>query len=395
MEANKIEDLYIIKKINDLCDGKLEDDLISDLIFLNDIKFKYYEQFEPGLSFFDHLYLWLENFDKTERNNALKIVESIIFFSREEMQILSRQLFREKIKKFLLKVIIEEKENISPFDYNEAYKYFNEYLDQSLFIALSDGAMMDFFRRKNIKNNDQTISYYKLHLDAQFEIAFKNFEEKNTQYRFFFLIEDFVGTGTTFLRDKNNIEFWLNEENIEEIINCESISEFTERIHPKPDLKGQLIRFLNYWGHLIRFSKNYRIIYCPYIMTSFSKNRLKAMLKYYGMLNYIQNYQRLKILPHIKVPNELRVIKCCSKSGLRNIKEESAVKIKKLCDKYYNKIIPHITKSHRLGGGLKYGFGQRGFAIVRYNNVPNNSIFLLWFPKNWKALFPRYIRHKK
>lgn len=394
MESKYVEDTNVIKKINELCENKLDDDFISDLKFLNNIKFKYYEQFAPGLNFFDSLFLWLKNFEKEERKEALNILKCLIFFSREEMKILSHQIFREKIKKYLLKTIIKENEELNIFDYNGAYKYYIEYLNESLFIALSDGAMIDYFRRQNIENNDQIVSYYKLHLDAQFEIAFKNFEERKKPYRFFFLIEDFVASGTTFLRDENNINFWLNEDNINELNNHDYIDNLNNKHLQKPNLKGQLIRFLNYWSHLINLNKNYKIIYCPYVMTSFSKDRINAMLKYYGSLNYIQNFEKIKILPQLIIPNELRAVKCCSSSGLRNIKLKDALNIEYLCKKYYNKIEKHLTPSQRLGGGLQFGFGQRGLSIVRYNNVPNNSIYLIWFSEGWNPIFPRFKRHK-
>ncbi len=391
MESFWAEDFIVFNKIDELVGFKLTDKLKDTLIFLNRVKFKNYEHFSPGLSFFDHLYLWLKNLKPEDRMKGLKILDCLIFFTREEMKILSHQIFREKIKKHLLNKIIEEKDEIGQLEYVKAFKFLSDYLYQSLFIALSDGAMIDDFRRFNLVNNDQTISYYKLHTDAQFEIAFKNFELRKKRYRFFFLIEDFVGTGTTFLRDRNNISYWLSEENIDNIRNTEKIKNIEDL--KKPDLGGQLIKFNKYWNHLLEFNKNYQIIYCPYIMTYFSKCRLESMLKYYGSLNYISNYDKIQILPQLIIPNELRLVDDCSKSGLRNIKKEEADGIKQLCDDYYEKIKPTLKDPYKLGDGIKYGFGNRGLSIIRYNNVPNNSIYLIWYPDKWNPLIPRVERH--
>ncbi|TKJ20052.1 MAG: hypothetical protein CEE43_13470 [Promethearchaeota archaeon Loki_b32] len=393
MESLWAEDTFILNKIDELVDFKLDDEFKENLIFLNEVKFKNYEHFSPGLSFFQHLYLWLKDFKPEDRMKALKVLDCVIFFTREEMKILSHQIFREKIRKYLLNKIIEENDEYGSLEYDKAFKYLKDYLNQSLFIALSDGAMIDDFRRFNIEDNDQTISYYKLHTDAQFEIAFKNFEERKKTYRFFFLLEDFVGTGTTFLRDKNNIEFWLSEKNIDTIQNTNEIK-INEKLK-KPELRGQLIKFISYWNHLLDFNKDYQIIYCPYIITYFSKCRLESMLKYYGNLNYIINYDKIHILPQLVIPNELRVIEECSNSELRNIKREDAKGFKNLCDDYYERIEPTLKPPYKLGDGIKYGFGNRGLSIVRYNNVPNNTVYLIWYPDNWRPLFPRVERHKK
>ena len=103
----------------------------------------------------------------------------------------------------------------------------------------------------------------------------------------------------------------------------------------------------------------------------------------------------LIILPQLTIPNELRVIKSCSETALRNINNEEAIKIEQLCIKYYDKIKDKETNSQKKGEGLKFGFGQRGLSIVRYNNVPNNSIYLIWFSDGWHPLFPRFKRHNK
>lgn len=381
MERLISENFKLINLLNEIYDGSLDNEKIKELVFLNNFKFKTYELFNPGLSFFEHLYLWLKNFDIGERKTALELIFSLLFFSQEELRILARQIFQEQIKRYLLNCIIKEK-NLDYYNYKEAYKYFEDYLDQSLFIALSDGAMIDYFRRVNELKNDQAVSYYKLHLDAQFKLVF----EKNI--RFFFLIEDFVASGTTFIRDKKNVEFWLDDTN------------FLPNIHKKkppnsPLLDGQLIRFLNYWHHLIDLNKENKIIFCPYLTTTFALKRIQSILKYYGELNYIQSYKRIEILSQMKIPDELRVIKSCSDSTLRNIKEDVALEIENLCIKYYKYIKKNITDSQKLGKGIEFGFANRGYAIVRYNNIPNNTISLLWYSNGWNPLFPRRNRFKK
>lgn len=390
MEYPWAENSNLIRMLNEIYDNSLDSNILYKLLILNNLKFKNYELFTPGLNFFEHLYLWLNNFEKEERKIVMELIFKLLFFTQDEMQNLSRQIFQEKIKKFLIKYIIKEN-NKDYYDYKSSFEFFSKFLNQSLFIALSDGAMIDYFRRVNKIKNDQIISYYKLHLDAQFKIAFQKLEKSHLKYRFFFLIEDFIGSGTTFIRDENNLEFWLKEKNIK---NC-LINDKDCFPEGKPFLDGQLITFLNYWDHLLNFNKEFRIILCPYIITQFAVNRIKSMINYYGKLNYIKNYEKIKILAGLIIPDELRVVSSCSGLSLRNITKEDAIKIEGLCDKYYYKIKDKITDSQKKGGGVKFGFGQRGLSIVRYNNIPNNSIYLIWNKEDWFPLFPRIKRHNK
>ncbi len=152
--------------------------------------------------------LWLKNSSNLEDIEiATHLIWNLIYFSQDEIKYLSELLYRQKIKKYLLSKIIADN-NLKKYDYKSAYqKYWNLYISRSIFIALSDGAMIDYFKRVDNIDNKNVINYYKLHTD----------EQEKINIRYHFLIEDFGGTGTTFLRDDNNIQYWLKEENISKL----------------------------------------------------------------------------------------------------------------------------------------------------------------------------------
>ena len=109
----------------------------------------------------------------------------------------------------------------------------------------------------------------------------------------------------------------------------------------------------------------------------------------------IHNFENISILPAYTYPDEARVIDNENyKSELRkwDKDEYNFGGIKNLCDKYYHNF--KENNHHEKGGGCKYGFGGRGLAIVKYNNTPNNSIYLLWHSNGWDPLFKRNERHE-
>jgi len=397
MSFNEDEEyLKLSKLINDLIDFDFVE-AFSNLVFLNKFKYQTYEQFTLGANLIEQLFLWLKNFERNEREIMLRLLDKIIFFSQAEMQILARLIYQEKIKRFLLELIIKEK-NLRPYNYKKAFEFYEEYLEQSLFVALSDGAMIDYFRRINQIKNDQAIAYYKLHHKAQLELIKENQENGNgsfRSYRFFFLLEDFIGTGITFLRDNSNQKYWLNENHYLKENRLQNLEEI--QLDKEPNLSGQLKRFMQYWEPFLKSNDNYYIIFCPYIITNFAKSRIESMLKFYGARKIIRNVDRIRVLPQLIFPDELKVIdvNACRTSQLRSLDPDFVHRLKDICDKYYE--FHNESKSERKGGGVKYGFGDRGLSIVRYNNVPNNSIYLLWSKlekeTEWFPLFPRRKRH--
>ena len=371
----------LLNRINDLRKKNLTTEELKKLLFLMEYKYKYYEQFPEGLNFLESFYLWLRNFTNLEDIEiATHLIWNLIYFSQDEIKYLSELLYREKIKKYILSKIISDN-NLKKYDYKSAYqKYWSSYISRIIFIALSDGAMIDYFRRVNNINNNNVITYYKLHPDEQKRIS-------NTSYKYYFLIEDFVGTGTTFLRDENNIQYWLNDENISKSNHLDLPNE-----DYKPD--GALLRFIKFWNLIQK--KNYNVIFCPYIITKFARKRLNSMIKFYGEKGFIPNYKNITMLPSYTIPDEARVIKDeNSKIKIRkwDIDNFDFDGIKRLCDNYYDKFIPddHIKR----GGDCFYGFGNRGLAVIKYNNTPNNTIYLIWHnDNNWHPLFFRNKRHE-
>ena len=94
MEYLWAENSNLIKLLNDIYENSLENDTLNKLLILYNLKFKNYELFNPGLNFFEHLYLWLNNFEKEERKFAMNLVFKLLYFTQNEMKNLSHQIYQ-------------------------------------------------------------------------------------------------------------------------------------------------------------------------------------------------------------------------------------------------------------------------------------------------------------
>ncbi|MHA2244892.1 MAG: phosphoribosyltransferase-like protein [Candidatus Hodarchaeales archaeon] len=317
------------------------------------MKFRSYHLYKPWNSFFEHLFLYLKQFKKEDRRDALELVKNVTFFTQDEINRLSEIIFHQEIVPFLLEEVIRD-EGLNPFDYSEAFKNgLKRSLKFTLFIALSDGANVDYFRRFNRLSNDNVISYYKLNEKAQkaiFKSILKESNDNSSSSLNVFFIEDFIGSGTTFIRE--------NEDG---------------------KLSGQLFKFLDYWGRFLKYFQRINLMLIPYIITEAAINNIESLVsKYRQRILEMHSNVQFFIRCGIKLPRSMNVA----------MKYPS---FERLCAKYYD---PAIENEHtRIGGGVKFGFGKTGLAFVRYNNTPNNSIYLLWNPKSWNPIFPRISRH--
>lgn len=130
---------------------------------ISEIKYDDYQQFTHGMRYVESLALWMRQFKSQEAKDcAYDLVKnSLIYISEEEMRQLISYSYPMIMKKYLLERArrfctqhsiqdVEERKHI--------YKYFRR---SSLFLGLSDGAHIDFFRRQNPElNNEQIFVHY-------------------------------------------------------------------------------------------------------------------------------------------------------------------------------------------------------------------------------------------
>jgi hypothetical protein len=331
---------------------------ISQLEFMAKYKFDSYEGYRTGDRFASNLLRFLQNFKDNEKDLALDAVTRIVFISAKEMHELSMELYY-KIKLRLLDLILDEKsDSIEAWDYAKAYdKYYQEYLAKSLFIGLSDSSKIDYFRRHAQVDNESIVSTYKIDVDDLIKAGKEN-EERNPNADYqskenIFLIDDFSGSGYTFLR--------------------------------------QLGKFHERWYNKIKYK---RIFFCPYVITTSALENIWASYEAKIKTKDV----KFEIMGIMEIPHDHALTK--ENCVLFEKTNTTAKMMLDLCGKYYDDSIEDVhTRKNR---GVKYGFGETGLLLVKYDNCPNDSIYPIWYKdydrntalKDWSPLFPRIPRHK-
>lgn len=123
--------------------------------------FKYdeYEQYWPGQRFIERLALWLEQFDKEDRRDAMDFVlRRLYFHSRQEMHHLVTMAFPDYIKPRIMASVAGAL-GLPTFAVGaiaKSERYALE-LRSSLFLGLSDGAHIDVFRRANPQLSNEQV----------------------------------------------------------------------------------------------------------------------------------------------------------------------------------------------------------------------------------------------
>jgi hypothetical protein len=329
-----------------------------------DMKFDHYQGYSPGERFYVHFVDWLEQFKTLdERRLAYSFVKhNLVFISQREMHHLvgiSYPIIQRRIR-----VCVAAQSGL---------KVHQTWLDASasrriqlaelrtLYVALSDGARIDVFRRENegVVSNEQVVpsseitkrKWQDLGAELRKRLHKEGFAGEAANFERICLIDDFTGSGSTLVRKKG--EEW----------------------------KGKLHRFCEsteaYVGAQLTSSP---IIHIHHYLGSFAAA---------GTIDeHIRRYMQERSTPfsfevtfcHV-MPKEV-VINDAAEPGLVG-----------LIKSHYDSTV----ENEHLGKDVAYGYKQCGLPIVLDHNTPNNSIALLWAEGRnreiMRGLFPRKQRH--
>jgi hypothetical protein len=395
--------------------------LFSELGVLAEHKYNQYEMYQPGRLFFENLYLWLTEFKEEDRTIALELVRrNLIFISREEFQQLAQTLYYDQIYQRQLDLTATRAHIPRHLVRQLSGSTFLRNLQRSsLYVAMSDGARIDYFRRQNLSiNNEQVLTTYYPNEEKVRGIV--NDLEKNlgvnSRFECLFLLDDFCGSGRTLLReivrvhlsnpltnftvpphlaaylrykaDKQDLELVYSPAGLSvsedellslhtESVYLDSVRLLTERHHAgQTELIGSLMRITE--SSLFEaLSDEVQVFLCPLLATEYAVQRLQSLTQ-----RLPKPLNGLAILPGTTIPNEVRITPMAAgKEGLLN-------PIAALCENNYT---DELEDEHT--GNIKYGYDACGLPVVLHHNTPNNSIYILWSRKWRNPLFVRYERH--
>lgn len=328
----------------------------------SELKYDQYQQYKPSSRFVENLCIWLNQFETNdERELALNfILKNLIFISPAEMQHLVNTVYPE----IVLPVIASQANNLSAgagdilISTEDIIKIVSR---QSLFLAMSDGARIDVFRRFSELDHDQVCVNYDLS-DTKFDEIISEMQKWMTDFaskkpipddylsasfKNVFLLDDFSGSGVSYLRHENGQ--WKGK--IDKVL--------------KHLEKERIIK-------LDADANNPQIHIIIYLITERAYRALQRNIKDYCLgKNISLSVHYLQMIEKVRLTDE----------------EEKWLK------KYYNP--DYVEDSHYKKGNMDYphhGFDGCSLALVLHHNTPNNSFPILWAGDN--ALFPRVTRHK-
>lgn len=345
---------------------------IKDIQIISEIKYDDYQQYTHGMRYIESLALWMRQFDTPEdKDCAYDLVKNkLIYISEEEMRQIVMYAYEISMKKYLMEKTHSfcDKQNITDVDERKKiYRYFRR---SSLFLGLSDGAHIDFFRRHNPElSNEQVFVHYDFSKEKADDMR-KEFQKEqiteymkesygeaiNNDFDSFFLIDDFTGSGKSYIRkDKRG---WHGK-----------IKTFFERLENTGfDAQNASI-------HLVLYIATEKSVSC----ITEQVNLFTAEKGYRNIT--IDAIQIVKPIDWEENPDLAKLLK------------QNYEKNMKLGKASYN------DKHFMVGEGSVpyYGFGDCSLPLILYHNTPNNSLPVLWY--SWEdevnALFLRITRHKE
>lgn len=345
---------------------------IKDIQIISEIKYDDYQQYTHGMRFIESLALWMRQFDTPEeKDNAYDLVKNkLIYISEEEMRQIVMYSYEISMKKYLMEKTRNFCDRYNITDCDERKKIYRYYRRSSLFLGLSDGAHIDFFRRHNPElSNEQVFVHYDFSKEKADDMR-KEFQKEqitdymkdnygegiNSDFDSFFLIDDFTGSGKSYIRkDKRG---WHGK-----------IKTFFERLENT--------------GFDARNASIYLVLY---IATEKSVSNITEQV---NLFTSDKGYRNITI-------DAIQIVKPINweeNSELAKLLKQNYEKNMKLGKVSYN------DKHFMVGEGAVpyYGFGDCSLPLILYHNTPNNSLPVLWY--SWEdevnALFLRITRHKE
>lgn len=315
------------------------------------IKYDGYQDFLAGMRFIESLVDWLQQFAPNERETAYRFVKcELVYIGPREMSHLVELFYPETVQRELMQHTASLL-GIKPYQVwatAKAEQVYKQLLRQTLFIELSDGARIDIFRRANAGTvtNEQIVTaprIIKAKWDELLKDLRKELSDSEGRFAFVFVVDDFVGSGTTLLR-KGNDGRWA----------------------------GKLVRL---WEDLsaakileTHFTPDWQLGVHHYIAThqaakSIEERQAESLKEH--MANGEGWFERVSFSHGTVLPEDLPIT------------DNRHSPFLDLVLKYYD---PSIENEHMKVGGddARLGFGKCALPLVLDHNTPNNSLALLW-----------------
>lgn len=315
------------------------------------VKYDGYRDFLAGMRFLESLAAWLQQFaTQSERDAAYELLRHrLIYIGPAEMQRLVELFFPVVIQRQLVK-LVSERLGIPAYriwaDAN-ARENLRTLQRKTLILGLSDGARIDILRHATVGklNNEQFVIQTQIDVGKWKDLLDDLREElqsADSQFEVIYLVDDFMGTGSSFLRWDAKDSQWTGK-----------LARF-----------GESLRSASKAGVAV-LAGGWKLHVHHYVATQRAREKLdgcaSAASQALGLSAPSFTYGAI-------VPSEVCI-------DTTRADDEALVQ---LAHKYYNS---NIETKHTDKGGVKHiglGYGGCALPLVLDHNTPNNSLALLW-----------------
>jgi hypothetical protein len=318
-------------------------------------RFRYdgYEDFRAGVRFLERLSVWLQQFKPQHRETAYQFVKNrLVYIGPAEMQLLVERLYPEVIERRLVRAVSTAQE-IQPYlvwRSPVAVTALVALRRKSLFMALSDGARIDEFRRANvgILSNEQIVVATQLDGSKWRDLLKELRKDQGASATFeeIYLIDDFVASGTTLLRFDEEDNAWKGK-----------LVKFRDTLR---EAQGALS------GAKV-IADEARIHIHHYVASAYAesiiRDRLLEMRRSTPSADWLD---RVTFSFGYVLPADLPLTK------------QSTEPFRHLVEDYYD---PSLQNRHSAVSGVEsmvFGYKECGLPLVFEHNTPNNSLPMLW-----------------
>lgn len=336
---------------------------------VSDFKYDSYRNYLAGVRFIECLADWLQQFESNEREDAYGFVRtSLIFVGAAEIQHLVTRCYPEFVERRLLSSVAADcsMEPYAVWSSPDAILRLTRLRRRCLFFGLSDGARIDAFRRANSGSisNEQVVLATEINASKWKRLAEDlqgDLNDRSCRFAAVFLLDDFVGTGKTLLRNERGT--WKGR-----------LHRFWEAIEGTVDdvLEPSAIVHVHHYIATERAAKEIPLRHAQMLIERQQKKE--------------RWFQNVEFSFSMTLPDSVCVTK------------ESHAGFWALTQKYYDVAIE--SKHTDVGGGdVRLGFGGAALPVVLEHNTPNNSVALLWAETDgekgvpMRPLFHRRERH--
>ena len=324
------------------------------LRLMSAVKYDGYADFRAGVRFLESLATWLKQFDPVDRTIAYEFVRRrLVYISPAELLRIIEAFVPEVVTPDLRHRVAVEL-GIKPYEVWSTPEHaaaFDGRLRRTLFVGMSDGSRIDILRRANTGrlSTEQVVPMINIDDDKWRDLNEKLASDLGTGSKFesVYLIDDFTGSGTTFIR-RNSEGEWKGK-----------LKKFNDLVLGARDTLGEGFPLVD----------GYSLHIHHYISSHQAREALDKKIAEAHAAWTEKSYGQATVSEGLCLPKHVK---------LSSYKDNAMLD---LCVRYYDHAIFLRREKHCRETGqddMKLGYDNCALPIVFDHNTPNNSIPLLW-----------------